>query len=81
MNKAQYDALPHVLTIERARQFRRRYRTFTFIQHLDVTAQRYRGQHPLGAIGTAHPGAQRLAEADRKAQDFDIAPARHPIMS
>ena len=47
------------------------------VEHLDVAAQRDRGDRVLGAVAAAaHP--QRPAETDREAQHLDPEPARDP---
>ena len=49
-----HDALPGRLAGEGARQVRGGNGTFALIEHLDVAAQRNRGEDVLGAIGTGH---------------------------
>ena len=53
---------------------------FALVEHLDVAAERNRGDGELGAVAVAtHP--QRLAEADRKAQHLDPAQPGHDEMA
>ncbi len=71
------DALAHGLAIERLLDQRRRHVTLALVEHLDVTTQRDRSDHELGAMAVM-PAQQWRAEAHREAQHLDTAAARHP---
>ena len=55
---------------------------FALVEHLDVAAERDRGDHPLGAVGAERAGStERAAEADREAQDLHAAQARDEVVA
>ncbi len=66
------EALPHRLAIERTVEQRWWHVTLALVEHLDVPAERDRGDHELGAVPIM-PTHQRTAEADREAQHLDAA--------
>jgi hypothetical protein len=51
------------------------------VEHLDVSAQRYRGNHPFGLVSPHAPFQQRRAEAHREPQHLHTRQARDQIMS
>jgi hypothetical protein len=69
------------LPVECARKIGRRHRTFAFIEHLHVAAERNRRHRPLRAIGAYLPRPHDAAEADGEAQHLHLAPARHRVMA
>ena len=68
--------LVDVLAIERPRQILGIDRPFALVEHLDVAAQRYRGNRPFDRIRAPAARPDHAPEADREAQDLDAAPAR-----
>ena len=74
------DAPVNRLAVEGAFQVLGRHRSFAFVRHLDVPAQRKYRDHPLGVVGAAPLAPQGPAESHRKAQHLDVAPARNEVM-
>ncbi len=65
------DALPDALPIEGARQVGRSHLALALVGHLDVAAERQRGERPFGAIAADAARPDDTAEADREAQHLD----------
>src|SRR6185295_4661366 len=67
------ETLRHRLPIERAVQFFARDRAFTFIQHLDVAAERERRYRPLRLVCSKFAPPQYASESQRETQYLDLA--------
>ena len=69
------------LPIERTCEIRRGDGTLALVEHLDVAAERHRGDRPLGAVGTQAARPDDATEPHGEAQDLDAASARDPVVA
>ena len=56
-------------------------RAFALVDHLHVTTERYRGNGPLGAVGSEAARPHDAPEADGEPQHLDLAPARDAVVT
>ena len=72
---------PDRLSIERPSNVLGRHRTFAFVEHLDVAAQRKCRQHPFGGVLSIGSSQQWSPEANRETQYLDPAQSGDKIMT
>jgi hypothetical protein len=75
------NALADALAVERPRQVRRGNGAFALVGHLDVAAERNRGEGPFGAVRPEPARPDDASETDGKAQHLDAAPACDDVVA
>ncbi len=75
------NALPRRPAGEGATELRGGHRALALIEHLDVAAQRNRGNDILRAVRPPHALQQRPAKSDREPEDLEAEPPRDPVMA
>ena len=75
------DPAPDALPVEGAVQVLGVHGRLALVEHLDVAAERNRGERPFGRVAPDLAGVERAPEADRKAQHLDVAQARREVVA